>query len=66
MITESTIVPCMMVTMSGEIFWICRMPAEVSRKAHSRAPNAMPTGWLRPSSAIAMPVKPSPVGKSRL
>ena len=35
-----------------------------SRKAHSSAANAMPSGLLRPSRAIAMPVKPRPGGKS--
>ena len=31
-----------------------------SRNANSSAPKMMPTGWLRPSSATAMPVKPRP------
>ena len=42
------------------------MIADESRNANSSAPSAMPTALLRPSSAIAMPVKPSPAGKSRL
>ena len=35
----------------------CRAPE--SRPANSSAARMMPTGWLRPSSATAMPVKPS-------
>lgn len=42
-----------------------RMPDAWFRKAQNRAAKTMPTGWLRPSSAMAMPMKPMPVGKSR-
>ena len=45
---------------------ICSGLAATSRKAHSSAPKAMPMGWLRPSRAMAMPVKPIPAGKVRL
>ena len=41
-----------------------RICAELSRKPHSRQPTAIPTGLFRPSSAMAMPVKPRPAGKS--
>ena len=36
------------------------MICELARKPHRIAPRAMPIGWLRPSSATAMPVKPMP------
>ena len=61
MTTESTTTPWVTATISGE------MPASIpsaldctDRNAKISAPKAMPTGWLRPSSATAMPVKPMP------
>src|SRR3954452_18819147 len=40
-----------------------RMFAEWSRNDHRTAANEMPTGLFRPSNAMALPVKPSPVWK---
>ncbi len=61
MTTVSTITPWVIATMSGETpTRICSGLDCSSRNANSSAPSAMPTGWLRPSSAIAMPAKPSP------
>ena len=54
--------PWVTLTMSGEM--PARMFSRVAcslRNAKISAPKAMPTGLLRPSSATAMPVKPSPV-----
>ena len=59
---SSTMTPCMICTISLETSLEVEDCRELSRNAHSSAPKAMPTGWLRPSSAIAMPVKPRPVG----
>ena len=42
------------------------MIADESRNENRNAAKAMPIGLLRPSRAIAMPVKPRPAGKSRL
>ena len=55
--------PCMIVTSSRGTPTPCSALAEESSAAQSSAEKTMPTGWFRPSSAIAMPVKPIPVGK---
>ncbi len=61
MTTVSTMTPWVMATMSGETpTRICSGLDCSLRKAKSRAPTPTPTGWLRPSSAIAMPAKPRP------
>jgi hypothetical protein len=57
--------PCMMVTSSFGTLTPCSEFDEASSAAHRMDENAMPSGWLRPSSAMAMPVKPMPVGKFR-
>ncbi len=64
MTTDSTVTPCMIVTISFGTPSRSRIWADCSRNDQSSAPIAMPIGWLRPSSAIAMPAKPNPVGKS--
>src|SRR3954467_14791663 len=56
--TDSTMMPCMIVAISLDTLICSSDTAEVSRNAHSSAPSAIPPGWLRPSSATAMPVKP--------
>ena len=42
---------------------ICSALHCTSRNDHSSAAAAMPSGWLRPSSAMPMPAKPSPAWK---
>ena len=54
----------MIVTISFGMPSRSRIWDDCSRNDHSSAPIAIPTGWLRPSSAMAMPAKPKPAGKS--
>src|SRR5690606_22444771 len=63
MTTVSTTTPCMTPTISFGTSTDWSTSEVWSRNANSSAASAMPTGWLRPSSAIVMPVKPSPAGK---
>ncbi len=57
-----TMTPWVTAMMSGETptRMLSRLPCSV-RNAKTNAPNAIPTGLLRPSSATAMPAKPIPV-----
>src|SRR6185437_11608484 len=58
MTTDSTVTPCIIVTISFGTPSRSRIWADCSRNDHSSAPSAMPIGLLRPSSAIAMPENP--------
>ena len=58
--------PSMMSTISLGTPVRSRICADRSRKAKRSDARATPSGWFRPTSAAAMPAKPSPVGKSML
>ncbi len=53
----------MIVTSSFGTSTPCSEFDDESSADQSNAEKTMPTGWLRPSSAMAMPVNPMPPGK---
>ena len=62
--TASTVMPCMIVTIScGISFEVEDLRRPVQERPQQRGERDA-DGWLRPSSAIAMPVKPSPPTRS--
>ncbi len=65
MTTDRTMVPCTIVATDAGMPWLSRLGPARLMNENSSAAKVIPTTLLRPSSATAMPEKPSPAVKPK-